>query len=209
MNRSKANFRIYNGKTLKILSDNIKPIILSLIFASGVISGASSINQQTELSVKINEYINNHILYKSGQGITDIFLNSLTSNSIFLILNIFLSFSLLGYALIIWLPFLKGLGVGTVSGFLYSSYGITGFGYSLLTIFPGVIISTFALIIACNAGCEYSKNAYAKAITGKGQFEKGETKFFLLKQMIYLCICIISSLIDTAFSVVFLKFFEF
>ena len=123
--------------------------------------------------------------------------------------NVFFAFSLIGYPFILLIPFLKGLGVGAVCGYLYLKYGLTGFGYCVLTVFPGATVSTFSLISSCNSSCEYSKNAYLKSISGKGQFEKSETRFYIMKQSVFICISLISSLIDALFNSVFLRFFEF
>lgn len=204
MSRSKLNYKVYNGKNIKVLFEHKRTLILSLLFSAGIIIGAFMLNKESLVTDNICEYI----FEKTEQGISDIFINSLLTNGVFFVLEIFLSFSLIGYPLIIWIPFLKGLGLGVVIGYLYSGYGFSGFGYSVLTLLPGAVASTYALIISCNLSCVYSENAFLKAIIGKGQFEKGETKYFLLKQLVYICLCVVSSLIDAVFSNVFLRFFE-
>lgn len=208
MRKSKLNYRVYNGKSFKKFFENSRIYILALSFTAGILTGAICLNTY-EIKDYINICFDSYVISRTGQGITDIFLNSASSNILFFAVTIFFSFSLIGYTFIFWIPFLKGLGTGSVCGYLYSVYKFSGLGYSLLTVFPGAIVSTFALISACNNGCEYSKNAYMKAITGKGQFEKGETKIFLIRQFIFLCISIISSLVDAIFTSSFLRFFEF
>ncbi len=209
MSRSKINYKIYNGKSLKSFIENIRIYFLSLMFSAGIIIGAICLNDNNSISDSIKSYSESYMILKSGQGISDIFFNSIIANLFFYLLNLFLSFSLIGYPFIFWIPFLKGLGIGTVFGYLYTTYRINGFGYCFLTLFPGLIVSMFSLISACNKGCDYSKNAYLKAINGKGQFEKSETKIFLFGQMIFACICFGSSIIDAVFSFIFLRFFEF
>lgn len=207
MSRSKINYKVYNGKNLKSFIENIRIYVLSFMFSAGIVIGATCLNNTITDDIKL--YFESYMVLKSGQGISEIFFNSLISNIIFFLINLFLSFSLIGYPFIIWLPFMKGLGIGAVCGYLYATYKLNGFGYCILTLFPGAIVSTFALISACNKGCEYSKNAYLKAIAGKGQFEKSETKTFMFTQLIFVCICAISSIIDTIFSFVFLGLFKF
>lgn len=209
MRKSKLNYKVYNGKSIKLLFQNSRILILSILFSVGIMLGAVVLNKEADIAERITEYINSYITRKSGQGITDIFFNSIISNGLFFVLNFFLAFSLVGYPLIIWIPFLKGLAFGAVCGRLYLLYGLSGLGYSILTLFPGATVSTFSLIIACNISCEYSSNAYSKAILGKGQFEKGETKYFIFKQTIFMLLIIISSLIDSVFSIAFLRFLEF
>lgn len=207
MSRLKSNYKVYNGKKIKGLLKNSRVVILAILFTFGMIIGAmcTETNIINELSIHIKSYM----ATKSGQGILELFCNSMFSNIVFMALTVFLAFSIIGYPLIIWIPFLKGLGLGVVCGFMYVNYKLSGFGYSVLTIIPGATMSTFALVSACNYSCEYSKNAYLKSVIGKGQFEKDESKIFLIRQFFLLVICALSSMIDSVLSFAFLRFFEF
>ena len=209
MSKSKINYRVYNGRTLKNFIENIRIYVISALFSIGIVIGAISMKNSGIIYDNLKSYIENYMVIKAGQGISDIFLNSVISNLLLMILNIFLSFSLIGYPIIIWIPFLKGLGIGSVCGYMYTVYKFSGVGYCFLTVFPGAIVSTYALICACNFGCDYSKNAYMKAIANKGQFENDETKIFIIRQIVLIIICAVSSAIDALFSYVFLRFFDF
>lgn len=208
MSKSKYNYKVYNGKAIKKLLENSRVYMLTALFALGIIIGALSINNESIIIEKLTSLIDSYTLLKSGQGIIENFCNSLTVSAVFFAVNLFLGFSLIGYPFIMWLPFLKGMGIGTVCGYLYSVYKLSGLGYSLLIIYPGAIVSTLAFILACNDSCEYSKNAYMKAILGRGQFEKDETKIYLIRQTIFLGISGISAIIDALFSTGFSRFFE-
>ncbi len=208
MSKSKYNYKVYNGKALKKLFENSRMYLLLFLFVAGLVAGALSNNNVSEISDKIAETAKSFIASKDRNGFIDIIINSFLSNGLLMIINIFLAFSLIGYPLIIWLPCVKGIGLGAVAGYLYSAYKITGLGYCILTIFPGAVVSTVALIIACNDCCDYSKNAFMKSLRGRGQYEKDETKIFLIRQLIMIGICFISSFVDSAFSVMFSRFFE-
>ena len=179
------------------------------MFSVGIILGAVYVNSESVIIEKLSVVVDSYTSLKAEQGIGEIFLNSCFSNLLFVFTNIFFSFSLIGYPVIFFIPLLKGLGIGSVCGYLYATYKLSGLGYTLLTILPGTVVSAFALIMASYNGCEYSKNAYLKAISGKGQFEKGETKIFLLRQLLFIGICVVSSFIDSLLSLAFLRFFEF
>lgn len=206
MNKSK--YKVYNGKRLKEIFMNSRLIFLVIFFSAGIFFGASLIKDNTEIFEKISEICSLHIKGKNGQGIGSVFLNSFGSSFIFEIINIFLAFSLIGYPFILLIPFVKALGIGAVTGYLYFLYRSTGLGYCIMTIYPGAIVSAFSLILACNESCEYSKNAFNKAIKGRGQFEKDETKLYFIRQFILTLVCVASAAIDAVFSVLFSGFFE-
>ena len=208
MSKSKYNYKVYNGKALKKIFENSRIILLLLLFAIGLIAGALSNNGESEISDKIAEIAKSFIISRNQNGFIDIIINSFLSSGLLMIINLFLAFSLIGYPLLIWLPCIKGIGLGSIAGYLYSVYKITGLGYCILTIFPGAIVSTVALIIACNDSCDYSKNAFMKSLRGRGQYEKDETKIFIIRQLIMIGICIVSSITDSAVSVMFSRFFE-
>ncbi len=208
MKKSKYNYRIYNGKSIKKILENSRIYFMTAFFAVGIIIGAASLNNESILFEKISQIIESYTLLKADQGILMNFCDSLTVSAVFVFINLFLGFSMIGYPLLLFLPFLRGLGIGLVCGYLYSAFKLTGLGYSILVIYPGAIVSTFALFMACNDSCEYSKNAYLKAIRGRGQFEKNETKVYLLRQLVFFGILAASSLLDALFSKIFSGFFE-
>lgn len=209
MSRSKSNYKVYNGKKLKEFFQNSRILVLTVLFIIGIILGALFIKMNNDIYKELEKYVESYMYVKTGQGIWEIFCNSMLSNITFLASSLFLAFSLIGYPIIIWVPFLRGLGFGAVCGFLYLNYKLSGFGYSILTILPGATLSSFALISVCNFGCEYSKNAFLKSVSGKGVFEKGETKILLVRHFVLSVICLFSSLFDAVLSYAFLRFFEF
>ncbi len=208
MNKSKYNYKVYNGKAIKKLFENSRLYLITVMFIFGLIAGVSTIKNDTFIAEKISVLVDSYKSLRAEQGIIENFCNSLVVSGLFIASNLFLGFSLIGYPFIICLPLLRGLGIGADCGYLYSTYKFIGLGYSLLTIYPGAIVATLAFILACNDSCEYSKNAFAKAVQGRGQFEKDETRVYLIRQLVFGGICAASAIIDAVFSSVFSRFFE-
>lgn len=208
MSKSKYNYKIYNGKALKNIIENSKIYLLAFLFVAGVFIGAISGNNESEISNKIAEIVKTFIVSKNQNEFSEVIINSFLPNILLMSANVFLAFSLIGYPLLVWLPCIKGIGLGAFAGYLYSACKFTGLGYCILTVFPGAVVSTVALIIACNDSCDYSKNAFMKSLRGRGQFEKDETKIFLVRQAIMIGICMVSSIIDSVFTLAFSRFFE-
>ncbi|MBR4858459.1 MAG: stage II sporulation protein M [Clostridia bacterium] len=208
MSKSKLNYKVYNGKALKRIFENSRIFFLTILFAAGIIFGAVMIDNPSDLFSEVKQIAVSFVQNRAEKGIGENFFDSLKICMSFNILSVFFGFSLIGYPFIMWLPVLRGLGFGVLSGYMYSVYKLTGLGYCVLTVYPGAVVSVFAFLIACNDSCEYSKNAFAKAVKGRGQFEKGETKYFLTRQILFAAICILSSATDAVFTALFTGFFE-
>ncbi len=208
MSKSKYNYKVYNGKAIKKMLEDSRIYFLTALFIIGLVSGVTAVKNNSILNEKISLLIDSFSILKSEQGIVQNFINSICISGIFMLINTFFGFSLIGYPFLIFLPLLRGMGIGAVCGYLYGTYKLLGLGYCVLIIYPGAIVATFALILACNDSCEYSKNAFSKAIQGKGQFEKDETRVYLIRQLVFTGICALSSIIDALFSVIFSRFFE-
>lgn len=209
MSKSKYKYKVYNGRIIKEMLDNSRILIFVVIFAIGIIIGAKVINSDNLImQEQIKNLLNSFTIKRAGQGVINNFSESLFSVSVFSLATVFLGFSLIGYPLIIMIPLLRGMGIGAVCGYLYSVYKFTGLGYSLLMIYPGALFSTLSLLLMCNDCCEYSKNAYSKAILGRGQFEKDETRVFLIRQLIFVLIGIFGALTDAVCSKLFVGLFN-
>lgn len=209
MGKSKFKYKVYDGKALKEMLENSRLFVLILLFAAGIIAGALTIKKDIGLIAKTEELIMDFAMKKAGQGVLENFKYSLLSNMLFIITSVFFAFSLIGYPLILIIPFIRGLAMGAVGGYLYSTYKFIGLGYSLLMIYPGAIFSVISLLIICNDCCEYSKNACSKSILGRGHFEKNETKYFLLRQLIFMGLSAIGAVIDGISVALFSGLFNF
>lgn len=209
MGKSKNKYKVYNGKVLKEMLENSRFYMLIILFAVGIIVGSAVIRKSGNISDEIKEVISNYTMLRAGQGMLANFCNSFLVNALFLGSSVFLAFSVIGYPLIMMLPFVRGVAIGAVSGYLYSVYKFTGLGYSLLMIYPAAIISITALMFVFNESCEYSSNAYLKAIAGKGVYKKNETKYFLIRQIFFLIISAAGSFTDALSASLFSRFFIF
>lgn len=205
---SRSKYKIYNGKTLINSLENSRVYFLLFLLIIGLITGASIVKSDINFIKNITEIFKNYSFARKGQSFADNFADSFAINFIFMVMNIFFGFSVIGFPFLMLLPMLKGLGIGAMCGYLYSSFGFSGVGYSLLMIFPCSAVSSIALIYACNDSCEYSRNAWQKSLKGRGQYEKNETRVYLIRQLVFLAICFASSGIDALFCKLFSGLFK-
>lgn len=207
MGKSEYKYKVYDGKIIKEMLENSRIFVLMIIFAGGIITGAISLKKDNEFIAQIQSLISSFALQRAEQGGFEIFINSLLVNVAFSLTAVFFSFSVVGYPLILMLPFARGLAVGVVGGYLYSAYKFLGLGYCLLMIYPGAVLSVALLMLIFNESCEYSKNVYSKAILGRGQFEKNETRYFLIRILVFTAISATGALADAAGARLFSRFF--
>lgn len=207
MGKSEYKYKVYDGKIIKEMLENSRIFVLIIIFAGGIITGAISLKKDNEFIAQIQSFISSFALQRAGQGGFEIFINSLLVNVAFSLTAVFFSFSVVGYPLILMLPFARGLAVGVVGGYLYSAYKFMGLGYCLLMIYPGAVLSVALLLLIFNESCEYSKNVYSKAILGRGQFEKNETRYFLIRILVFTAFSATGALADAAGARLFSRFF--
>ncbi|MBP3696646.1 MAG: stage II sporulation protein M [Clostridia bacterium] len=207
MGKSEYKYKVYDGKIIKEMLENSRVFVLLLLFAGGITVGALSLKKDNELIMQIQSFVGSFALQRAGQGGLNIFVNSLLVNATFSLAAVFFSFSVIGYPFILMLPFARGLAVGVVGGYLYTVYKFTGLGYCILMIYPGAILSVAMLLLIFNESCEYSKNVYSKAILGRGQFEKNETRYFLIRILIFTAISASGALADAAGARLFSRFF--
>ena len=205
---SKSKYKIYNGKSLKKIYENSRVFVLIAMLSVGIVAGASVLKSSPNFSEDISSLIGLFSSSRAEQGIIVNFINSFAVNGIFIFINLFLGFSVIGYPFLLILPLLKGLGVGAISGYLYSAHKFYGLCYCLFIVYPVAVVASFALIQACNDSIEYSKNAYLKAVKGRGQYEKDETRVYLSRQLVFLGLSALSSVIDVITCEFFSGLFE-
>lgn len=208
MGKSEYKYKVYDGKIIKEMLENSRVFILLVLFAAGVTVGALSLRNDNQMIVQIQALVGSFVFRRAGQGAFEIFINSLLINVSFSLIAVFFAFSVIGYPFIMVLPFARGLAVGVVGGYLYSAYRFTGLGYCLLMVYPGAIISVALLLLIFNESCEYSKNVYSKSILGRGQFEKNETRYFIIRILIFTAFSSLGALADTAGATLFSRFFN-
>ena len=60
MSRSKLNYKVYNGKSIKKLFENSRLFLLTALFSAGIIAGAVILNKESAVTDSIAVFINNY-----------------------------------------------------------------------------------------------------------------------------------------------------
>ena len=174
----------------------VKGLIIALaLFASGMIIGAGMLKSNAYNEGDFVSLFDNFIQIRSEQKLYQLFINSLLINIFCIFVANLAAMSCIGFPLAIFIPIVKGLGLGIVAGYLFSEFAMNGIGYYLLTILPGGIIANAALLLACNDACFLSADILATVLSKK-QPDENILKNFMKRNLIIIFISISASFID-------------
>ncbi len=147
---------------------------------------------------------------RCSQGILDSFVASFASAFIFILIIFLLGLSVWGGFIAAAVPFVKGYGYGLATGYLYSTYGLTGILYNILIILPGAFLCSAVIAAA-------SQEAFRSSIKIISVFRKTtvsddphiQMKKYLLSMLWLLFLTAVSSAVDMLFSLMFSWLFSF
>jgi hypothetical protein len=205
--RRRPSYVFYNIKIL--FREEWKLVTLIALFLSGMIIGSSAVNSiNNEVNSRFVTLFSDYITMRSTQSIFDTFTNSLFVNLIYLGISFTAGLCAIGLPLIALSPFAKGVGIGMIAGYLYSSYAMTGAGFCLLIIFPGAIVATAALLFGCNESFVMSHELF-NIVQGRAPNNYGNLiKKYSARYGILLILSVAASVIETLLTVTFVGKFN-
>ncbi len=131
------------------------------------------------------------------------FLESFSSSSLLVLVCFLMGFWAIAQPFELFVPFFRGLGLGTSMSYIYTMYGIKGFFIILIMILPHAVISSVAIIFSVRESIRLS-NLFAETIVnGNNSNMASCIKLYLLKFLILFVIIGLSSLLDSILTFVF------
>lgn len=192
------------------LKKNRRILIMMLLFAAGMIIGAVSLKRaDSYLSGAFSDMFSVYIRSKSSQSLGMNFINSLALNAAFMLAAFVFGLCAVGLPLICILPIIRGVGIGMLSGYLYSNFALRGLGYCVLVIYPGLIPAIFALLLACSAGINSSYEMLLSLSSVKAQRGEGSIKIYCMRFLIICILIVLAAVTDAAASRLFCRLFSF
>lgn len=190
------------------LRSNKSPLAITILFITGIILGTITINKHNEfILIKTAEIFKDYLAVQAGQSLFALFMNSVFKFSIYILMIYILGLCAIGSPLICALPLIRGLGAGLISGYLYSAYALKGIGYCVLIMYPGLLISVFAMIIGCSKGIEMSYDLLRAVTAGQPCVETGLKKY-TSRFFVILAVTVAAALTDTVCYALFMRFFN-
>lgn len=186
-------------------------LMFSILLLSGLLIGVLvAKNGNESILTQVSRMFDSFYSVRENQSIGASVINSLKVSCAFWLINLLFGLCLIGIPFVTVIPVIRGLGIGLVTGYIYSIYGIKGIGYCFLIIFPGALISFIALIYAVSDSFKmslYTLSSCVNSVAPKGGAEK--IKIFAVRQMFYLILFAVSAFIDGIANKLFAGVFNF
>lgn len=142
----------------------------------------------------------------SGKNYLEILSGFLSVNIIYYSIVVIMGTSALGDAPIVFMTFLQSTGIGALTSYLFTTYGIRGFEYFLLVLCPGKIILIIASLLAAQNGLK--SVIHIRSCLRHEHREEYHLKDYLIRSFIVLGIMAISCLVDSVTIKLFASLFN-
>lgn len=186
-------------------------LMFSILLLSGLLIGVLvAKNGNESILAQVSRMFDSFYSVRENQSIGASVINSLKVSFAFWLINILFGLCIIGIPFVTAIPVIRGLGIGLVTGYIYSIYGIKGIGYCFLIIFPGALISFIALIYAVSDSFKMSLYTLSSCVNSgapKGGAEK--IKIFAVRQIFYLILFAVSAFTDGIVNKLFAGVFNF
>ncbi len=195
-------------KTISTIKENSSVIAFTFLFIISLFAGCLFFSAgKTDLLSEV--LLKTCVTQKISQPFFTVFLLTLVTEIVFLMLIYLFGTSLIGIAFIPVVIITKGFLLGILLGNLYLNFKFQAIAYNLIIIIPASCVSVLALITgACNSlNLSY---CLGKLLISEGQSEnKPQLKKVALQFFGLLAIIVFSALIQSLMFVAFVNFFEF
>lgn len=195
INAKKLNRQTGNMKQKLSLSDKLL-LISAAVIMLGITAGVLLF--RTNSSYMTGELCKYFIAFStdfSGKSYMEILSGFLSVNLLYYCIATVMGTSALGEIPVALITFLQAMGIGALTSYLFTGYGIRGFEYFLLVLFPGKVI----LLIA---GLLLSQNCMKSVIQIRSSLkqashEKYDLKIYIMRSLFILIIVVVSCLVDS------------
>ena len=187
---------------------NKRLILFVILFAVGVVFGISLYKKNdSTLMIKLLSVFNGYREVRETQSFTVNFVNSLFTYMIYVGTIYVFGLCAVGIPGICAAVFIRGLGIGTISGYMYSEFTLQGLGYCALIIYPGLIASLTAMFMCCNESVCMSRDMLMLVSFKNNEYTTG-IKMYSIRYLIFVLISAVAALVDAVFLMLFSKLFN-
>ncbi len=200
---------IYTKPRSAPISFQKETLAFFILLILGILIGVFTAKQgNSSVLTQVESIFHSFYSARENQSIIISVLNSLKVSAAFWVINLLFGLCAIGMPFVAVIPTIRGLGIGLVTGYIYSIYGLKGIGYCLLVIFPGALLSFVPLIYAVSDAFKMSLYTFSSVQNNNSQRRSiDKIKIYLVRQMFYLILFITASFVDGIVNKVFAGLF--
>lgn len=210
--KEKIKLNLKYSHNLKALIMNNKSLtVLACILLLGIFLGSLSVGaMKTTVINKIGVLFLDNFKNRSSEPLFFIFISSLSSVFIFVLLAFFMGLSVWGFIMLPFVPLVRGICIGFTQSYLYSQYGLYGIAFQLVVLFPGIFVSSIAILLITKEAMALSHSLSNVFIFNETNYKKrSEFKTYLFRGSCVFALTTLSAIVDTVLNFAFLRFFSF
>ena len=197
---NKPSFTVDNTKKSAVIS--------SIVLVSGIISGTLIyIITKGEVSKELWELFVSFSMDFSNKSKSEIFSGLALQNLAYYFLMLIFGVCAFGTPAVFFLSFVKSMGLGMLTTYIYDTFALKGIEYCLLIFFPGKILLLFAMVLLTQ-NCYVMSFDINRSLRNKND-RVVEFRKFGLRALLILLIIMPSSLVDFFTIISFSSLFDF
>ncbi|ARP50320.1 MULTISPECIES: stage II sporulation protein M [Caproicibacterium] len=151
------------------LSQNRILAALAAVLLGGVVCGALlSAKAGLPTLKKLDFLFNSNYTLHNGSSLLSVFFASAASSFVFILTCFLCGLSVWGALLVPFVPFIRGIGLGMTSGYLYTSYGLHGGIFYAVILLPGAFCSCLAILWAAKEAQLFSHRLSRAGLSEEG-----------------------------------------
>lgn len=199
-------------KLKAFITQNKLLVFLSLVLLFGVFLGSSIEDfMQNQIIENLTSLFLNNFKNRVSQPILYVFISSLSSIFLYILISFFMGLSAWGFLFVPLVPFFRGFSIGLIQNYLYSQYGLKGLLFQIIVLFPGIFISSIAILLMAKESMLISQTFSNNLIfRSNSKCEKNvDLKDYIIKIGIILSLILLSVVVDISLNFLLLRFFNF
>ncbi len=181
---------------------------MCLLFLAGILIGSLCMKYfGAQFQAVLENLVKNTFENQKNSNFLQLFQFSFVSAFSYIVIVFLCGFSAIAVPVCFIVPFVKGLGVGAILGYLYANLGLSGIGLTAISLLPNIVLTSIVLISAAGVSCDFSlvifKNLF---LTGEQYKLKNYAKHYCFKFIVYTVFSVFCALLD-ALLAIFIRLF--
>lgn len=185
-------------------------ILMFLLLFAGLLCGNFLVSGSESISDSVGEIFTSYITSLNRQTFLKSFFCCAAVNIGLVLVNFIFGLCAIGFPVVLVSVFGKGLSIGALSSYMYSTFALKGFGYCMLVIYPIQVIACLLLLKTGQESFEMSLSLL-RILTErqKNSMVQTDMQKYLIRFILLFTINLVLSFFSAFLNIYITKFFNF